>query len=384
MDFSLDSEQLMIQDTAKKLLHSLGSTDLARTYMDGNREVLSDTWRKISELGMMGINVPEEYGGIGQGMLSLVPLFEELGNALVPGPYAETLAFAVPLLNKYGSEEQKKKYLSEIASGEKIFTFALYDQHVQGIFQSALTATKYDNHYILNGVKTYVPYGREADYIIVPAKTSPDNDSISLFIVDKNQTKVSMKQLKSFDKAISLNELTFDNAVVPFNNILGVENEGGDMLKHSYNHMNTCLCSMMVGGMDRVVEMCVNHANTRKQFGNLIGSFQAVKHPIVDMKLDLESARSLTYHAAMMIDQDDRDAMLSVGSAKVFIPESYIRCTTKSIDIYGGMGFTWEIDCHLYLKRARTWENYIGSPNEYRQWCYEGMEKRLLMGADLV
>ena len=385
MDFSLSDEQLMIKDTTRKLLHSLGLTNIARKFMEGDTGVLFDTWKQIGDLEFVKINIPERYGGFAQGLLSLVPVFEELGRGLVPGPYPETLAFAVPLLEKYGGEEQKQKYFKEIASGEKLFTLALYETYSQSLYDCSLQAERHGDRFVLNGVKTYVPYGEEAHCLIVPAKTSGERGTgLSLFIVDPSETGLEFRRLNCVDKTMHLAEVTFRNAAVPVGNLLGAENEGAALLQEGFLYLNAAICAMMVGGMERLVELCVEYANQRIQFGEPIGRFQAVKHKIVDMKVELEGARSLTYYAAMSLDERLEYSFLSVGSARSFTTESFIQAATKSIDIFGGMGFTWEIDCHLYLKRARAWENYIGSPDDYREWCFPEMESQLTGGMDIV
>ena len=162
-------------------------------------------------------------------------------------------------------------------------------------------------------------------------------------------------------------EVIFNEVRVPKSQVLGPENAGWGILQKGLIHLNAALCATMVGGIDRVVEMSAEYGKTREQFGQPIGRFQAVKHKIVEMKVDLESSRSLSYYASWAVENQTEDMVEAVALASSFVKEAYIRSSAKNVQIHGGMGFTWEFDCHLFVKRARALEHYLGSPSSHRE-----------------
>jgi alkylation response protein AidB-like acyl-CoA dehydrogenase len=371
MDFALNEEQVMFQQTTRQFLESKGDLTIPRDYMNGNKGVLEDLWNGLGNLGFMGINISENYGGLGLGALSLVPILEEMGRSVVPGPYPETVAFAVPLLETYGSEEQKQHYLPEIAAGKCKFSLALLEEGGELSPSSIqLKAEKRGNEYVLQGTKILVPYADSANSLIVPVRTSDSVQGgygISLLLIDCQQENISIKELHSIDETRQLVNVTFNDVRVPNSQLLGPENEGWSLLEDGLNHLNAAFSSTMVGGIDRVVEMATEYAKTREQFGQPIGRFQAVKHRIVDMKLALESARSLSYYASWTVESNNPEMAEAVSMARSFISEAFIKTAGNNIQIHGGMGFTWEFDCHLFLKRARSLEHHLGSPEYHRE-----------------
>jgi alkylation response protein AidB-like acyl-CoA dehydrogenase len=369
MDFALNEEQKMVQTTIRQFLESKGDLAISRRYTEGNEAVLDELWQGLGRLGYMGITISEQYGGSGLGSLTLVPILEEMGRAVIPGLYPETVTLAVPLLEAYGTEAQKKKYLPEIDSGERKITLALLEPGGEfSPLDIQLEAKQKGDEYILQGSKVLVPHGDIADTLIVPVRTGGGRgeDGISLLLVDCDQANVKVQTQHSIDQTRKMAMVTFEEVKISKEQLLGPENEGWPILQFGLYHLNAALCSVMVGGMEKVVEMSTEYAKTRKQFGQPIGIFQAVKHRIVDMKLDLESARSLSYYASWALENKSNDLAEAVALARSFVSEAYIRTAGSNIQNHGGMGFTWEFDCHLFLKRARSLENYLGSP-EYHQ-----------------
>lgn len=370
MDFALNEDQQLFQTSTKQFLESKGGLAIPRNFMDGKEEILDELWKGLGDLGYMGITISENYGGLGQGPLTLVPILEEMGGAVVPGPYPETVAFAVPLLEAFGTDGQKQKYLPEIASGKCKLTLALYEES-NALAPSAiqLKASESGEEYVLQGSKILVPHADFADTLIVPVRTGGSNGEygISLLLVDRHQADLKLQTQQSIDETRKMVKVTFDEVRVSKSQLLGPENAGWGILQTGIYHLNAALCSTMVGGMERVVKMATEYANIREQFGQPIGRFQAVKHRIVDMKLDLESSQSLSYYASWALENKSADLVEAVSLARSFVSEAYIRTAGKNIQIHGGMGFTWEFDCHLFLKRARSLENYLGSPEDYRE-----------------
>ncbi len=229
MEFALNEEQMMFQTTTRQFLESKGDLTISRGYMEGNEQVLEDLWKGLGELGYMGINISEVHGGLGLGDLTLVPILEEMGRAVVPGPYPETVAFAVPLLEAFGSEEQKKRYLPEIAEGKRKFTLALLEEGGE-LSSSAIQvkAEQRGDEYIVQGSKILVPHADIADTLIVPVRTGGSNSDygISLLLVDSNQVSLQHQTQQSIDATRKMVKVTFEETSVPKTQLLGPENAG--------------------------------------------------------------------------------------------------------------------------------------------------------------
>ena len=368
MDFSLNQEQEMFRSYVRKYLDDMGQTKVAREFTEGNTSSFKSLYSGFAELGCTSVNVSEQYGGMGLGQLDLVPILEETGRALLPGLYLETNALVVPLLEQFGTAEQKDKYLSAIASGDHTFTLAWLEP--DGNYKPAnvrLNGTLQGDVLTLNGVKALVPEVELADSLLVLARTSEGNEGkgISLVIVDREEVVLPLKLQKNMDETRLLSEVTFDEVQVSRHQILGAIDQGWDVLQEGLLSFNAALCATIVGSMEKIVETTVEYANIREQFNQPIGRFQAIKHRLVDMKMDLETARSLAYYANWAIESNAEDKVEAVSSARLFATDAFIKVASQSVQIHGGIGFTEEIDCHLYVKRARFYENYLGSTQQY-------------------
>lgn len=370
MDFSLSEEQEMFRGSVRKYLDGAGQTKIAREMAKNNTNLLNKTWKGLAQLGCMGITVKEEYGGAELTTVDQVPVLEELGRALLPGLYLETVAFAAPMIEKFGTTEQKEKYLPGIADGSRTISLAWLEPGKSFNLNDIQMTAKYDgDSMILNGSKTLVPEGNLADtyLVLVRSESEADGKGISFVLVDRIDDGVDYRVLQSMDETRHLTEVNFKNVIVSNSRILGELHRGEDAIEEGLLYLNAALVSIMVGGMDKIVEMCAEYAKIRVQFGQPIGRFQAIKHRIADMKLDLETARSLSYYAVWALDEKAEDAAVAVNSARAFITEAYLRLAGHGIQIHGGIGVTEEIDCHLYLKRAQYYQTYLGNPRLYRE-----------------
>ena len=368
MDFSLNQEQEMFRNYVRKYLDDIGQTKIAREFTEGNTSSFKSIYSGLAELGCSSVNVSEEYGGMGLGQLDLVPIVEEVGRALLPGLYLETNALVVPLLEKFGTAEQKTKYLTAIANGEHTFTIAWLEPN--GNYKPSnvqLNGTLQGDILTLNGVKSLVPDAELADSLLVLVRTSEgiNDKGISLVIIDREEVPLQFKRQKNMDETRLLAEVTFAEVQVSRNQILGAVDQGWEVLQEGLLSFNAALSASIVGSMEKVVETAVEYANIREQFNQPIGRFQAVKHRIVDMKMDLETARSLAHYANWAMESDADDKVEAVSSARLFATDAFIKVASHNIQIHGGIGFTEEIDCHLYVKRARFYENYLGSTQQY-------------------
>ena len=305
---------------------------------------------------------------MGLGPLDLIPVLEETGRSLLPGLFLETNALAVPLIDKFGTEEQKDRYLAEIAAGTKTFSLAwLEPGGSYGPSDINLEAKSLNGQLILSGVKSMVPDAGLADHYIVLVRTGNGkrNDGITLLIVDRNEKNITMESQKNIDETRHLAALAFHDVEIPMGQVLGSMHQGWDALQEGLLSFNAALSAAIVGCMEKVVEMAAEYAKIREQFGQPIGRFQAIKHRIVDMKMDLETARSLAYYANWALESGAEDRVQAVSCARIFATKAFVRISSDNIQIHGGIGFTEEIDCHLFVKRARFYENYLGSTEQY-------------------
>ncbi|MFB5281751.1 acyl-CoA dehydrogenase family protein [Peribacillus sp. Hz7] len=368
MDFSLNQEQEMFRGYVRKYLDDVGQTKIARDFIKYEIDSYQSLLSGLAELGCSSVNISEKYEGMGLGALDLVPVLEEMGRALLPGLFLETNAIAVPLLEQFGTEEQKEKYLPKISSGASTFSLAWLER--EGNYRPSsiqMNAQQDGEVLILNGIKTLVPDAEMADSFIVLVRTSKGDGEkgISLVIVDRLETNMTIQSQKNIDETRWLAEITFQDVHIPKSQILGPIHEGWQVIQEGLLSFNAALCAVIVGGIERVVEMSAEYAKIREQFGQPIGRFQAIKHKIVDMKMDLETARSLAYYANWALETGAEDRVQAIFSARIFATEAFIRASSDNIQIHGGIGFTEEMDCHLYVKRARYYENYLGNTQHY-------------------
>ncbi|MER2127979.1 acyl-CoA dehydrogenase family protein [Solibacillus sp.] len=365
MDFSLSQEQEMFREYVRKYLNDMEQTKVARDYIDNKVDQVKKVITELNELGCTQLNIPEQYGGMGLGKLDLVPIMEEMGRSLLPGLHLETSAFALPIIERFGTSEQKEKYLSQIAAGEASFTIAWLEPgrsyKQQGVQMQALISGE---QLVLNGTKTQVPDIELAHYLLVPVLV---NHEVTIAIIDKNTPGITLRAQHGFDETRKLVEVTFEQVHIDQSQIIGPIGDGWSILQVGLLSYNAALSSVMVGAIEHIVETATNYAIIREQFGNPIGRFQAIKHRLADMKLDLETARSLSYYANWALETASEDQVEAIYSARIFTTQAFIRLSAHNIQIHGGIGFTEEIDCHLFVKRARFYENYLGNLED----CYD-------------
>lgn len=369
MDFSLTKDQEMFRTHIKKVLEDFDQTKVTRDVIKNDTESFHALNSTLTEMGVTAITIPEQYDGLDLQALDLVPTYEELGRALAPGLLMETNSLVVPIIKKYGTEEQKSKYLPAIATGEKVFSVATLEPNsdfsVAGIHASL---TRNANQYMLNGVKTAVPHGEIANGLLVIARTNETDtdDGLTLVLID-DVNELTMRKQHAIDEAKQLVEITFNNTPITAEQILGEVDQGWQQLQDGLLHFNAALSTYLVGAMESVVNMATEYAKIREQFGQPIGRFQAIKHSIVNMKVDLDIARSLSYYANWVLETDEADRVAAVYSARTFATEKLIDVAEHNIQVHGGIGFTEEIDCHLYVKRARYYQHYLGSSAFYEE-----------------
>ena len=371
MEFILNEEQEMLKTMARDFLAKECPKTLVRELMEDETGHSTELWKKMAEVGWLGLIFPEEYGGSAMNFRDLTILCEEMGRAMLPGPFFSTLLLAgLPILNA-GTEEQKKEYLPKIANGEAVFTLAVLEEDgdlwPEGI---KLKAVQRGDDYIVDGTKLFVPDAKAADYILVAARTqrtANPEEGITLLLVDTTEWGIYAAPLKTMDETRKQYEVIFNNVAVPAKNIIGEVHQGWPVLKDMVLKSTAALCAEMVGGGEWVLETTVNYAKDRMAFGVPIGSFQIIKHKCADMYSALEYARSLMEWAAEAIKDDSANVPRAVSMAKSYCGDAYKFVTDQGVQIHGGIGFTWDHDMHLYFKRARSSDTAFGDSNYHRE-----------------
>jgi alkylation response protein AidB-like acyl-CoA dehydrogenase len=323
----------------------------------------------MAELGWMGLILPEAYGGSGLNMVDLVVILEEMGRVVMPGPFYPTVILSGVAIDLGGTTAQKKRYLPGIAAGTLKATLAQVEESgrwdAEGIM---LPATKDATGFVLSGTKLFVQDAHNADLLIVAARTgSKGQKGVTLFLVDAKQEGVKTTLLKTMDQTRKLCEITFDNVKVGKEAVLGGVGKGWPLLDRVIDRAKVAMCAEMCGGAQKVLEMSVEYAKVREQFGKPIGSFQAIQHKCANMMVQTESAKSATYYAAWAVANDVPEAHLAACMAKAYCSDAYRFVSAEGIQIHGGIGFTWEHDMHLYFKRAKGSEVTYGDATWNRE-----------------
>jgi len=371
MDFGFSEEQDMLRKSARDFLAKEAPMSFVRRMMEDDRGHCEDLWRKMAELGWMGLVFPEAHGGAGLDMVDLVVVLEEMGRAVLPGPFFSTVLLGGLSILEGGSDAQMKRYLPAICGGTLKATAAVLEP--SGRWDAAgieATAVADSSGFLLSGVKLFVPDAQVADLIVVAARSEPGavrEDGISLFAVDVPKDGVTITPLQTMDQTRKLCEVKLDGVRVGPDALVGPRGGGFAILKRVLDRAKVGLCAEMCGGAERVLEMSVEYAKVRVQFDRPIGSFQAIQHKCANMLLLVESAKSATYYAAWAVANDVAEAPLAAAMAKSYTSDAYRVVAGEGIQIHGGIGFTWEHDMHLYFKRAKGSEFTFGDATYNRK-----------------
>ncbi|HZO83329.1 MAG TPA: acyl-CoA dehydrogenase family protein [Candidatus Binataceae bacterium] len=374
MDFGFSQEQEMLRQSARALLERECTSAHVRRMMEDERGYSPELWRKMAELGWLGLVLPETYGGAGLGYVDLVVVAEEMGRVLLPSPFIWTLAFA-EAIGRAGSDEQKQRFLPAIARGEMVATVAHLEAggtlEERGIVMGARRAGK---GFILEGEKLFVNDAHVADCFLVAARTgSRRGGGVTLFAIDSRRAGITINRLKTMDQTRKLGEVRFQAVRVAAADVVGEIGAGWPILSAALDRAKVALAAEMMGGAQRVLEMAVEYSKVREQFGRPIGSFQAIQHKCANMMVDVEGAKSVVYYAAWAVSNGVADAPLAAAVAKAAASDAYRRTAAEGIQIHGGIGFTWEHDMHLYFKRAKSSEVTLGDANFNRELVAQGI-----------
>ena len=369
MDFDFSADQKQLQSEVRRFLSERCTRDTVRAVLEGPQAHDGKLWQHLGELGYLGAAIPEGYGGTGAGYLELCVIAEELGRAVAPVPFASSICLAAELLLLAGTEEQKQAYLPDVASGKKIGTAAW----VEGVGRArpgVVQATVANG--VLNGRKTAVADGEIADFAIVAARAGQGSD-LSLYLVDLNGPGVTRTIVPSLDPTRTVAQIDF-NAVAA--EPLGQAGSGWDTLSTALDRAAILMAFEQVGGADRALEMGRDYALGRFAFGRPIGSQQAIKHMLADMYVSATLARSNCYYGAWALSTNSTELAEAAATARVSATQAFLHCARNNIQVHGGMGFTWEFDCHLYFRRANVQALALGSLSTWEDVLVERLASR--------
>ncbi len=358
MEFTVSEERQMLREGARRFLERASPMDRVRQVAESEPGYDRELWEAMATQGWQGMHIPEEFGGSGFTFEETAILLHEMGRVLAPVPYLSSSVLAAAAVLAGGTIEQKKEWLSGIASGEVIASVAIAEPEGGWDLESiASVARRNGSGYTVDGNKSYVTDGHLADILLVAAR---DGERVGLYLVQA--ADVQIERLVALD--ITRPQATVSLSSTPAEP-LGTT--GSEPIESMLRIARVALAAEQVGGAERVLEMAVAYAQDRKQFGRAIGSFQAIKHMCADMLVELEAARSAAAHAAWAVANSPDDVAEAGLMAKAYCSEAFFHSAANNIQIHGGIGFTWEHDAHLYFKRAKSTELMFGTPADHRE-----------------
>jgi len=368
VNFAFSDEQEQLRDAVRRFLEAKSPSTEVRRLMDTTDGYDPAVWAQMAnELGLQSLHIPEEFGGQGFTFVELAIVLEEMGRVLLCAPYFSTVVLAADAIINAGTDAQKGELLPGIAGGETIAALAFTEPNgkwdASGI---EMVAQGSGDSYTLDGTKMFVIDGHLADCIVVAARLegTSGEEGISLFTVAGDAAGLTRTALATMDQTRKQAKLEFSGvAAAP----LGTPGEGWAALSKTLDQAAACLANEMVGGAQQVLDMAVEYAKVRVQFGRPIGSFQAIKHKCADMLLEVESGKSAAYYAAWAAAEDNEELPVAASLAKAYCSDAYFHAAAENIQIHGGIGFTWEHDAHLYFKRAKSSEILFGDATYHRE-----------------
>jgi alkylation response protein AidB-like acyl-CoA dehydrogenase len=350
LNFGFTEEQDLLRKTARDVLAARQSH--VREILDGDEAYSQALWKELAELGWTGLVLPEAHGGAGLSIVELCIVLEELGSRLTPVPLLSSAIAGASVLDA-GDDSQREAWLPKLASGDCIGAWALPGEGDAEL--PALVATEVSEGISLSGSAPFVPDAGSADLLLTVGRQG--DDAPVLFAVARRTPGVRVVELPAMDRLRRVCRVDFEGAVVPRDALLAGAPDGP---QRALDRALVMLSAEMVGGAGACLETSVAYAKERIQFGKPIGVHQAIKHKCADMLFGVESARAITYYAAWAACENAPDATVTAAMAKATASDSFRQAAQENLQIHGGVGFTWEYDCHLYLKRAKTDEAWLG------------------------
>jgi len=372
MRFAFTEEQEALREMARRFLTDHSGSEQVRAAMETELGWDPDVWGRLArELGWTALTIPEAHGGFGFTAADLVPLMEEMGRALLCSPFFSTICLGANALMVAGSEAQQAAHLPGIAAGETLATLALTEPGGTWDATAVTTRCRRDgDDWVLTGRKRLVPDAHAAHLFVVAAReegTSGDS-GLHLFVVSADADGLTRCRLPTMDRTRRLGEVKLDDVRASGPDELRAEGLGaGPALRRVLDLAGAALAAEQVGGAEACLDLAVDYAKVREQFGRPIGSFQAIKHKCADMLLQVESARSAAWYAGWVAGRGDWDELAAASAtAQAYCSDAYFHCAAENIQIHGGIGFTWEHDAHLFFRRAKSSESLLGDGSHHR------------------
>jgi alkylation response protein AidB-like acyl-CoA dehydrogenase len=363
MTFAFSEEQQELRRGLRRFLEDKSPSPQVRRLMETDEGYDRAVWSQMAEqLGLQGLTIPEEHGGAGGGPVEQLIVLEEMGRVLLCAPYFATAVLAVHALQASGDAVAQRDFLPGIAAGTTIATLAVPEDDGSWSTDRLQTrARRSGAAYVLDGRKSFVLDGAIADLVLVVAQA---DEGPTLFAVDGHAPQLSPRSLQTIDMTRKQAALALDG--VPAR-LVGTPGAAAGVVEKTLQLAAVALAAEQVGGAQRCLDMSVDYAKLRVQFGRPIGSFQAIKHKCADMLLEVESAKSAAYYAAWAAAEGSNELPLVASLAKAYCSEAYFHVAAENIQVHGGIGFTWEHDAHLYYRRAKSSEVMLGSPTHHRE-----------------
>jgi alkylation response protein AidB-like acyl-CoA dehydrogenase len=353
MNFGFSDEQELLRAEVRKFLDQNASLEEVRKIVESPDGYSKHLWERMAELGWVGLTIPDEYGGTGLDFVTMVVLLEEAGRSLFPSPLISTV-LATSAIDRLGSDEQKKRWLPGLSDGSQVGTFAFLEEsdlHSAAGVQLRGTAT--GDGFQLDGTKVFVPDAAQSDLIVIAFRTGDGANELSLGVLEKGASGLSLTDYPSMDLTKRTGRVGCEGVQIGADSLLGSAGGATPHIEWLIDCGAMLVTAEAVGTAEAIVQITADFARERIQFGSPIGRFQAVKHPLAEMHVDTESFKSLTYYAAWAIDKGDPGASRAVSRAKAYASEVLPRMGIDGVGLHGGVGYTWEYDIQLYLKRAK-------------------------------
>ena len=368
MNFDFTPEQVMLRELTREFLTRESPPRAVRALLDDPRGFSAPTWQQMAEMGLPGLTIDGGYGGQRLGMVEQALVLEEMGRAAYPGPYFATALLAGTAIAASGQPGQMARYLPDLASGRTLATLALLEDALAWAPSGVrLSAAPRGRGYVLSGTKRFVPAANSADLVLVVARTGAGDDGTTVFAVPADAAGVTQTLNVEMDHTSRTSTVVFSEVVVDADAIVGEVDRGWAIVGPTLQRAAVGAAAQMLGAARRCMEMSVEYARVRQQFGQPIGMFQAIKHACAEMLLDVENAHAATYYAAWALDAGAPDAALAASVAKAFVGDAARRVCGSAIQVHGGIGFTWEYDLHLFVKRAKHFEPLYGDADFHRE-----------------
>jgi alkylation response protein AidB-like acyl-CoA dehydrogenase len=365
MNFAFTDDQILLRNSARSVLDEQVKPAHVRAMMDDPQGYSGPLWQEMAKLGWLGLPFPEEQGGAGLGLVEQALLLEELGRAAYPGPYFATVLLGGLGILLGGNAAQKEKWLSAIAAGRARLSAALLEEHLDwDPASTTATAARAGAGFALTGLKRFVPWAHVADAVLVPARAP---EGVTLFLVDPRAAGVTLTPMVGIDLTSRWSEMRLDTVTVGADAVVGAVGGAAPVLEALLRRAALGASAEMLGAARRCLDMSVDYVKVREQFGQPIGSFQAIRHRCAEMLLEVENCHAAVYYAAWALQAGAEDAAMAASVCKSYVSEAARRVCGDAIQVHGGIGFTWEYDLHLYMKRAKALEPLFGDAEYHRE-----------------